>query len=306
LSKQILITGATGFLGRLLVSHLASTGSVATALSRDAAKAREIVPDLSGAWNWSPLAENAPAEALRGANAVVHLMGENVAGRWTKTKRAAIRDSRLEGTRNLVEALGAISAEHRPSVLVSASAVGFYGDRGETELTEDSLPGDDFLSEVCQDWEREAEVASALGVRVVRMRLPILLHPDGGALERLVPLARMGASGALGDGKQWWCWVSVRDVIRFVHDAVHDDSFRGVYNVCSPMPQRQRDFAKTLARVLGRPAVIPTPAFALKLALGEFSTELLSSKRQIPARLSEMGWEFADPLLEPALRRMLS
>lgn len=304
-SMKILITGATGFLGRRLVPSLASAGSTVTALSRDAARARDVVPALSDAWNWSPLTESAPANSLEGADAVVHLMGENVAGRWTKTKREAIRASRRDGTRNLVEALGALPAEQRPRVLVSASAVGFYGDRGETELTEDMGSGDDFLAEVCQEWEQEAEVAAALGVRVVRMRLPILLHPDGGALERMLPIARTGVSGALGGGNQWWCWVSVRDVLRFVHDAVHDDSFRGAYNVCSPMPERQRDFAKTLALVVGRPAFIPTPAFVLKLALGGFSTELLTSKRQIPARLTERGWEFADRALEPTLQRML-
>jgi len=301
---RVLVTGATGFLGSLLLPALSEAGHQIVVVSRSAARAKESLPGLTAAYDWSPLDEPPPAEAVR-VDAVVHLMGENVAGRWTKSKREAIRASRRDGTRHLVEAIGALPPDQRPKVLISTSAVGLYGDRGEEVITEDTPAGTDFLAEVCVEWEREARVAESLGVRVVRMRLPILLHPSGGALEQMLPMAKMGLGGPLGSGKQWWCWVSVRDVVRFVVDAVADGTFEGAYNVCSPTPVRQREFAKTLGSVLGRPAFLPAPAFALKTVLGAFSAEVLTSKRQIPARLSERGWEFVDGELAPALQGMV-
>ncbi len=301
---RVLVTGATGFVGRLLVPALVGAGHEVVVVSRDPVRVKTLLPEVSEAHAWAPRAERAPADAVR-VDGVIHLLGENVAGRWTASKRERIYGSRKEGTRNLVEAIAALPAEERPRVLVSASAVGYYGERGESEITEETEPGTDFLADVCRDWEAEAVVAESLGVRVVRMRMPLLLHPVGGALEQMLPFAKVGLGGPLGNGRQWWCWVSAADVVRFAVAAVGEERFAGAYNLCAPTPVRQKEFAATLGRVLGRPAFLPAPTFVLKTVLGAFSVEVLGSKRQVPARLLAMGWEFRDPELEPALRRML-
>ena len=301
---RVLVTGATGFVGRLLVPALVGAGHEVVVVSRDPARAKALLPEVSEAHAWDPRAERAPADAVR-VDGVIHLLGENVAGRWTASKRERIYGSRKEGTRNLVEAIAALPAEERPRVLVSASAVGYYGERGESEITEETEPGTDFLADVCRDWEAEAVVAESVGLRVVRMRMPLLVDPSGGALEQMLPLAKAGLGGPLGSGRQWWCWVSAADVVQFAVAAVGEERFAGAYNLCAPNPVRQKEFAATLGRVLGRPAFLPAPTFVLKTVLGAFSVEVLGSKRQVPARLLAMGWEFRDPELEPALRRML-
>ena len=301
---RVLVTGATGFVGRLLVPALVGAGHEVVVVSRDPDRSKALLPDVSEAHAWAPRAERAPADAVR-VDGVIHLLGENVAGRWTASKRERISGSRKEGTRNLVEAIAALPAEERPRVLVSASAVGYYGERGESEITEETEPGTDFLADVCRDWEAEAVVAESVGLRVVRMRMPLLVDPSGGALEQMLPLAKAGLGGPLGSGRQWWCWVSAADVVQFAVAAVGEERFAGAYNLCAPNPVRQKEFAATLGRVLGRPAFLPAPTFVLKTVLGAFSVEVLGSKRQIPARLLAMDWEFRDPELEPALRRML-
>ena len=301
---NVLITGATGFLGRELVASLTAQGHAVSALSRNGERARQRIPQLVAAWDWDLLAGPPPAEALA-VDAVIHLAGETVAGRWTKRKKEAIHATRRDGTRHLVDGLGALPEGDRPSVLISTSAVGFYGERGEEEITEATPAGSDFLARVCKDWEAGANAAAAHGLRVVTMRMPIVLGARGGVLEQTVPMAKFGINGPLGSGQQWWCWVAVPDVCRFVADALGDASFEGAYNLCSPQPVRQIEFARALGRVLGRPSFLPTPAFALKLVLGEFSVEVLTSKRQLPARLQERGWTFAQPDLEEALRSTL-
>jgi uncharacterized protein (TIGR01777 family) len=301
---RILITGATGFIGQRLCQILAADGHELVALSRAPEKAQSELPLLTAAYPWDPLAGPAPKAAFEGIDAVVHLAGESVAGRWTKKKMQGIRDSREIGTRHLVESIAA--ADVLPQVLVSASAIGFYGDRGEEELTEESGPGSDFLADVCQAWEREALEVEKLGVRLVRLRIGVVVGAEGGALEAMLPPFKMGVGGPMGSGRQWWSWVHRDDLVAMIQRALTDDNLAGVFNATSPKPISQREFGRALGQVLRRPAFMPTPAFALKIVLGGFSTELLSSKRVIPAGLQEAGFEFRYADLEAALREALS
>lgn len=300
---KVLITGATGFIGSRLCEALAAAGHEPIALSRRPADAQQHVPALADAFAWSPMAEPPPPEAFEGVEAVVHLAGENVSGRWTAEKKRAIRESREQGTRHLVEALDRLEA--KPRVLVSASAVGIYGDRGDEELTEDSAPGSDFLANVCAAWEAEAQRAASMGVRVVNPRIGIVLGPNGGALQAMLTPFKLGAGGPLGSGQQWWPWVHRADVVGIIQHAIERDDLQGPVNAAAPNPTRQRDFAKALGQVLGRPAFMPAPAFALKLLLGEFSQELLGSQRVFPERVQQAGYAFQYPELEPALRAIL-
>ncbi len=295
---KILITGATGFLGRRVCEVLSRAGHTLVALSRDPQRARERVPQLSATFPWESV-----TQALEGCEAVINLAGETVAGRWTDAKKRTIRESRIAGTRNLVEGLSKLSA--RPKVLISASAIGYYGDRGEESLTEDAPPGSDFLAQVCQEWESEATRAESVGIRVVRLRLGLVLGPGGGALHAMLPIFKLGLGGPLGSGEQFWSWVHRDDVVGAITYALDRESLSGPVNVTSPQPVRQREFAKTLGRVLRRPAFLPAPAFALKIALGEFASGLLASQRVLPQRLSHEGYQFRFAKLEPALRDIL-
>jgi hypothetical protein len=231
---------------------------------------------------------------------VVHLAGESVAGRWTKARRAAIRDSRVEGTRLLVEAMR--QADRPPGCLVSASAIGYYGERGDDRLGEDEPPGDDFLADVCAGWEAAASRASEFGVRVVLCRLGIVLAAGAGAMAELWGPATLGLGGPLGTGRQWWSWIHLDDAVAAFKEACQREEMVGAYNVTAPSPERQKAFAQTLGRVVGRPSFLPAPAFALRAVLGGFSAELLSSRSVIPTRLLEQGFTFRHPDLEPALQ----
>ncbi len=301
---SVLITGATGFVGRRLCAVLAGAGHELVALSRDPEAAKSKVPQLAAAHAWDPLAAPAPKAAFAGVDAVVHLAGESVASRWTRKKMQSIRDTRELGTRHLVDSIAA--ADSRPQVLVSASAIGFYGDRSDEELTEESGPGNDFLSEVCQAWEQEAKRVDDLGVRLVTLRIGVVIGAGGGALEAMLPPFKMGVGGPMGSGRQWWSWVHRDDLVAMIQRALSDSSLEGVYNATAPEPISQKEFGKVLGKVLRRPAFLPTPAFALRLALGGFSSELLSSKRVLPAKLQEAGFEFRYAELEAALREALS
>ena len=301
---RILITGATGFIGSQLTRFLADQGHEVWALSRNATSAQQRVPALARAFNWDLMSEPAPAEAFEGVDAIVHLAGETVAGRWGAAHRKAIEESRVVGTRHLVAGMAAV--EPRPRVLVSSSAIGFYGDRGDEELTEDSSPGDssDFLARVGIGWEEEARKAEQIGVTVVRLRTGIVLGHGGGALEEMLLPAKLGAGGPLGSGKQWWSWIHIADVIGIIHHAIGLEAST-VLNNTAPNPVRQKEFAKGLGRVLRRPAFAPAPAFALKLVLGGFANELLSSKRVLPAATQASGYEYRFPTLDGALADLL-
>ncbi|MDX6375924.1 MAG: uncharacterized protein QOE98_227 [Gaiellaceae bacterium] len=276
--STIAITGATGFVGTHLRGSLEAAGPEVRPLSV-----------RSGV---------APAD-VSGAAAVIHLAGEPVSGRWTAAKRARILDSRRNGTRAVVDAIA--GAEDPPRVLLSASAVGFYGDRGDTVLTEDQASGNEFLSEVCRVWEAEAARATEHGVRVASLRFGLILARDGEAFRRLAQPARLGLGGPMGSGRQWWPWVHIDDVVGVARAALAEERYSGPVNVTAPAPERQRDVARTLGRVLHRPAVVPAPAFALKLLLGGFAAELLASRRALPAKAQSLGYDFVHPVLEPAL-----
>lgn len=300
---HILVTGATGFIGRHLCSALAQDGHRVTALSRNPPEALRRVSGLAQALPWEPLRAPPTLGSVGSIDAVVHLAGESITGRWTPAKKRAIRESRVLGTRNLVAALGALSAQ--PRVLVSASATGYYGDTGETPRTEDAPPGRDFLAQVCMDWENAARQAEELGTRVVCLRMGIVLGPGGGALAPLLRLARLGLGGPLGSGRQWWAWVHIDDIVGLVR-FVLEHPLRGPLNATAPQAVRQRDLARTLGRIVRRPAIFPVPRWALRLAVGEVAQELLFSRRVIPQRAQEAGYRFLYPQLEPALRSILA
>ena len=282
-----LVTGAGGLVGRALGESMTTT-----ALSRRP-------PESGGLW-WEPEANRVHDDG-RPLRAVVHLAGEPIAaGRWTRARRSAIETSRIAGTRTLVEWLAA--REQRPDVLVSASAVGLYGDRGDEELREDSDRGDGFLADLCVSWEREARRAEDLGVRVVVVRLGVVLSRGAGVLAQLEPIFKLGAGGPVGSGRHWFPWVHRDDVVGALEWALASPRARGVYNLVAPGAVRQVDFARALGRALRRPAFVPTPAFAVRLRFGELADELLlASQRARPARLQSDGYAFRWPDLDTAL-----
>jgi uncharacterized protein (TIGR01777 family) len=300
---NILVTGATGFIGSALVRRLTAAGHTVSALSRSPERQAGSGTELTAVHAWQPLEGPPRPEVFAGIDAVVHLAGEPVDGRWTEKKKRAIRESRELGTRNLVT--GMLAAPTPPPVLVSMSAIGIYGQRGDEEVTEETPPGDDFLAGVARAWEAEAERAGTGGVRVVVLRNGLVFGRGGGAFERLLLPARLGAGGPLGGGRQWWSWVHLDDVVGVIVHALEHDDVRGPLNVTAPNPQRQRDVAKALGRVLHRPAFLPAPAFALRLVLGEFSKEVLGSIRVLPRRTEASGYRFAHPDLDEALRDLL-
>lgn len=300
---RVLVSGATGFLGRALTRALAERGDQVVGLTRDPGRARASLPELSAAHAWRPLAGAPPQEAFEGVDAVVNLLGESVVGRWTAGKRRAILETREASTRNLVQGMceAAASGAAVP-VLVSGSAVGFYGHRGEEELTEDSAVGEGFLVDVCVRWETATAGAAASGARVVLLRTGMVAGRDGGFLGPVSRLTKLGLAGPLGSGRQWWPWVHLDDAVGLILHALDNESVHGPMNVSAPAPARQRDLAKALGRVLRRPVFAPAPAFALRLALGGFAAELLNSRRAVPTAALASGYAFRYPELEAALR----
>jgi uncharacterized protein (TIGR01777 family) len=291
------VTGASGLVGRALVDALVRDGVEVVSFSRE--PSRLPAAQRRNGRVWPPSPDDVALDA------VVHLLGEPVVGRWTRAKREAILSSRVDGTRRLIEAIEALSPARRPRVLVSASAIGFYGDRGDEALAEGSSAGSDFLADVCVQWEREAARAESLGVRTVMLRIGIVLSRRGGALEAMLPAFRMGLGGTMGSGSQWWPWIHIEDLVGLARFAVDHEDIRGPLNATAPEPVQQREFAATLARVLARPAFLPAPAFALRAALGAFSQELLASRRVLPERARKGGFSFRFPRLEDSLRDLL-
>ena len=299
---KVTITGVTGLVGRELTRSLTADGHHVVGLSRSPERARASMPGLADAHGWSPTAEPAPTAAFTDTEAVVNLMGDTVVGRWTAAKKQAIHDSRVIGTRRLVDTL--VKLPQKPRVLVSASAIGYYGDRGAVPLDESSPPGSDFLADVCRDWEVEAMRAISAGIRVVTLRIGLVLASDGGALGNMLTPFKLGLGGNLGSGAQWWSWIHRRDLVRTIRFAI-DHDVEGALNATAPEPVTQEAFADELGRQLGRPTFMPAPAFILRAVLGGFAHELLSSKRVLPSRLLESGFEFEAGSLDTALRMEL-
>lgn len=299
---QVIVTGATGFVGRALVATLREQGHGVVAATRSSERATALLgPDVHAV----TLSDGAAlAAALGGVDGVVHLAGEPLfAGRWSAKRKQGIWDSRVGLTRRLVEALRV--AEPRPRVLVSTSAVGYYGDRGDEPLDEHAAPGDDFLGRLCQRWEEAAADAEGLGLRVVRLRLGIVLGPGGGALDRMAGLFRLGLGGRLGSGRQAFPWVHRDDVVGVALRALLEPGMTGPFNLVAPQQRSNAQMTRALARALRRPAVLPVPAFALRAALGEAAGVLLAGQRVLPGRLLRLGYRFVFPELEGALAAAL-
>ncbi len=301
---KVLITGASGLVGTALGSALARAGHTVCRLVRPESAAGEG-PKEGFAVAWNPATGELGGAGV-GADAVVNLAGASIAdGRWTAGRKALLRSSRIDTTRALVGALAKMNA--RPGVLVSASAIGIYGNRGDEVLTEESAAGTDFLAGVAQEWEAEARKAEALGIRVVLARFGIILAREGGALAKMLTPFKLGVGGRLGTGKQWMSWVTLEDVVAILRFAIESASVRGAINIVSPQPLQNAEFTTVLAKAVHRPALFPAPAFALRLALGEMADALLlSSQRVAPQALEKLGYRFLHADLTSALAAALA
>jgi uncharacterized protein (TIGR01777 family) len=289
------ITGASGLIGRALVARLRLDGRRVRRLVRSAR------PDSPDDIVWDPARGVLDPRDLEGADAVIHLAGEPIAQRWTGSRREAIRESRVRGTELLARAIAAL--DRRPSVLLSGSAIGIYGDRGDEAVDEDSATGTDFLAGVAREWEGATAAAKEAGVRVVLLRSGIVLSPHGGALERLLPPFRLGVGGPIGTGRQYMSWIALDDHLNAMEHALATTGLHGPVNLVSPNPVTNAEFAATLGRVLGRPALVPVPSFALELLYGEMArATILAGQRVLPRALLRAGFTFAHPTLEEALR----
>lgn len=296
---RILVSGVSGPIGSALVPSLESSGAKITRLMRmTSAPAAEVetIP-------WDPAKAIAP-EAVSGFDAVIHLAGESIVGRWTKTKKLKIRDSRVVGTSNLAHALS--QAKSKPQVFICSSAIGYYGDRGEELLSEQSAAGTGFLPDVCREWEAATQAADAAGIRTVRMRTGVVLSPKGGALGKMLTPFKMGVGGRIGDGRQWMSWIDVQDMVGAIHHILKTDLLQGPVNMVAPKPVTNAEFTGTLASVLSRPAIFPVPAFVVKLAFGEMGeTVLLGSQRVEPSQLVASGYPFRFRDLRASLENVL-
>lgn len=296
---RITISGGTGFIGRRLIQVLGEAGHSLHVLGRHA---EPKLPDGVQASTWDPVKGPPPRESIDGADVIVHLAGEPVAQRWTTEVKRRIRESRVAGTRHLVEALATLP--RKPSALVCASAIGYYGDRGDEVLDESSAPGNGFLPEVCIGWETEARAAEALGIRVVWIRIGLVLDAGGGALRQMLPAFRLGAGGRLGAGRQWMSWIHLADLAELFRMAV-ERPVTGPINGTAPEPVRNVEFTRELAHVLRRPAVFPVPRLALQAIFGEMAGVLLESQRVLPRVAEEVGFPFRFAQLGPALADLL-
>lgn len=296
----VAVSGSTGLLGAEVVASLSAAGHDVVRL------VRRVPGPGEKAVRWDPERGKVDADGLEGLDAVVHLAGENIAsGRWNAARKVAIRESRVNGTRLLCDALAGLARP--PKTLVCASAIGYYGDRGADVVTEESPPGAGFLPEVCREWEAAAGAAATKGIRVVVLRIGVVLSPRGGALARMLPLFRAGLGGVLGNGRQYVSWIALDDLVGVVLHALRAGGLSGPVNAVAPVPVTNRELTGALGKALSRPTLLPVPAFALRLALGEMADALLlASTRVAPRRLEETGYRFRFPELGGALRHLLA
>jgi uncharacterized protein len=294
--SRILVSGVSGPIGAALLPSLKTGGYEVTRLVRGAVTGDNQI-------SWNPSRPISP-DMVSGFNAVIHLAGESIVGRWTKTKKTNIRESRVAGTTALAEALA--QAKDKPEVFVCSSAIGYYGDRGNEVLNEQSKPGVGFLAEVCREWEAATQAAANAGIRTVRMRTGVVLSPSGGALGKMLTPFTMGVGGKIGNGGQWMSWIDVQDMVGAIHHILNNDLLQGPVNMVAPKPVINAEFTKTLAGVLSRPAILPMPAFAVKLAFGEMGeTVLLGSQRVEPSQLVISGYPFRFTDLRASLENNL-
>jgi uncharacterized protein (TIGR01777 family) len=294
---RVLMTGASGLIGKALLSSFAPQGTRVVRLVRGTPKSTDEV-------TWNPMAP-VPQALVSGFDAVIHLAGESVMGRWTEEKKKAIRESRVKGTTNLATALA--QSDAKPRVFICASAVGFYGDHGDEVMHEESPSGSGFLPEVCCEWEAASHVAADAGIRTVNIRIGLVLSPQGGALGSMLTPFRLGLGGRIGSGQQWWSWIHMDDIVGGIHHAIGTELLAGPMNLVGPNPMRNAEFTKVLASVLRRPAILPVPEFVLRLAFGKQAAEemLLASIRVQPGKLGSSGYAFRFRELPAALENLV-
>ena len=298
---RILISGSTGFLGTPLVRKLQERGQTVVRLARPVTTRKSVPGDGMQTVSWDPIAGKLDAAGAEGADALVHLAGASIADeRWSAERKEQLRTSRVDATRQLMGALA--NLRKPPRVIVGASAIGYYGNRGEETLTERSAPGNDFLAGVCREWEAETARGAEFGARVVSLRLGIILAAHGGALQKMLLPFKLGVGGRLGNGQQWMSWITLTEVINIIQFALTASELSGPVNTVAPNPVRNMEFTRVLAKALHRPALFPAPPFALRLALGEMADALLlSSARVMPVKLADSGYQFVQPELPAAL-----
>jgi uncharacterized protein len=294
----VTVSGASGMIGRRLVTELLESGWDVTILSREPVRAQHALGEVE-TYRWDPVEEPAPAQALAGRDAVAHLAGEPVSQRWTPAARRAIRDSRVTGTENLLAGLR--EAEPRPGVLVSSSASGYYGARGNEPIDEEAAPGRDFLAEVCVAWEAQAERAAELGMRVVRVRTGVVLDRTGGALAKMLLPFQLGIGGPVAGGRQYLPWIHAEDVVGIFMSALGERRWEGAVNASAPVPVTNREFSRALGRALRRPALLPVPGLALSALYGEMAQIVTTGVRAVPARPLMLGYAYRHPDLAEAL-----
>jgi uncharacterized protein (TIGR01777 family) len=295
-SARILVSGSSGPIGAALLPSLKAQGFTVTRLVRNSANSSDQIL-------WDPSQPLAP-DLVSGFDAVIHLAGESIVGRWTDAKKRRILESRAQGTGHLAEA--AAKATQPPRVFISASAIGFYGNQGDEILREDSLSGEGFAAEICRQWEAATQPTARAGIRTVQMRIGVVMSADGGALPAMLTPFRLGLGGRMGTGRQWWTWVSVRDVAGAIQHVLNHETLSGPVNTVAPNPVTNAEFTRILASVLNRPAIFPMPAFAVRLFFGEMGEELfLGSQRVEPAKLAATGYRFQHPDLKNALKEIL-
>jgi uncharacterized protein len=303
---EVTVTGASGLIGRALVSALIARGEGVTALSRDPKAARAKLPAGVRAERWDPLSETAPHSALEGRQAIVHLAGEPIDQRWSEPIKQAIQDSRVKGTANLVAGLRAVEPGARPNVMVSSSAIGYYGQHGVEPIDEEAPCGNDFLAEVCERWEAEARAANELGLRTIQLRTGVVLDREGGALAKMLPPFRLGLGGPIAGGHQYVAWIHRDDLVGMMLTALADERWAGPFNATAPEPATNRELAHALGAALHRPAILPVPEVALRALYGEMAQIVTTGVRAVPAKALVLGYQFAHPELRQALAAALS